>query len=181
LQGPLIGKSVTIITTDEPSGGKGYGRRLLQDDVAAAGMPNISAVAPEVAASVVAPEAAEVALTSINAGTQTKISAQGAARLSARSYNTRINPSDKCSLVFPKVEPSLNGATAFIYHPQAVAQFRLRVLARWFNGAYNGYKFNEQSFAEALTEKATADLGATLTYLTPANCITITTGKYPRK
>lgn len=169
LQGRLVGQSVGIISSP-PSGGKG-GRRLMQQDVAATPAANLTQSAA----------GAEVAIAEA-------VMPAGAQALRSSAYNLKARGRDTCALTFPLIQPSLNGGTIFVYHPEAVGLFRRRVLARWLLANIPGLKSAlqcnkdcEEVLGAKLDARADADLTATLTYLPPANCITITQATYPRK
>lgn len=163
LPGPLIGRSVTIVTANDPQAPPSGHRRLLQLGALVGGLTSTLGLP----GSGVAPLLSGVANTA-------------ASLLNAGSYSKSYDAANTCSLAYPLVQPTKGASTVFIYHPQAVGQFRKRVLGRWFVETQARGRYNEDTFAAECDRKGVADLGATLAYLSPANCITITTGQYNR-
>lgn len=81
------------------------------------------------------------------------------------------NAGSKCPGSSPKVTPSQGGSTLFVYHAEAVADFRKKVLTPFFQKLAPGKTLVAESFVTSLTDLNTKQLTATLTNLSPANAV----------
>lgn len=76
---------------------------------------------------------------------------------------------DACPGHAPLVDPSFGASQVFVYHGAAVLQWRAFVGEEYFDGLAEKYGFTTDQFISTWTDIANMQLGATLTYLEPAN------------
>jgi len=81
------------------------------------------------------------------------------------------NAGPGCNGLSPQVSPNIGGSTLFVYHANAVAEFREKVLTPFFIWASEGKLDNGTSFLSNFTALFTTQLTATLTNLKPANAV----------
>lgn len=88
-----------------------------------------------------------------------------------------IDAQGSCQGQSPALSPSAGGSQVFIFHPQAVSDFRTRVLSPWFVRYHSrvaggkGAAFDENTFNLALDSLQGGQLRATLKDLPPANAL----------
>lgn len=164
LPGDLEGRSVTIIGAENPA--PYSGRRLLQNTSS-----DVAAIPAEVASS-----------ESITTPAGSRINPQAAKALAGGASRRPVDRSNRCSTIWPLVTPNRGGSSVFCYHAAAVAQYRESIITVWFDQQDNakGNKFTRKHFNEALAELAGKQLGATLSFLAPANAVGITKATYKR-
>jgi hypothetical protein len=95
----------------------------------------------------------------------------------------------QCPHTFPLITPSTGGSTVFVYHGDAVAQFRELVLTPFFVGVDSSSKLSDSGnvtakpldpaqFLSEVTRIGTAHLMTTLDILSPANKIHVFSANY---
>ena len=86
-----------------------------------------------------------------------------------------------CTGSSPQVSPYVGGSTIFVYHANAVAEFRENVLTPFFIRASEGKLQNGTLFLSNFTDLFTTQLTATLTNLEPANAVDVFSVKVKTK
>ncbi|GBF99831.1 hypothetical protein Rsub_12946 [Raphidocelis subcapitata] len=90
---------------------------------------------------------------------------------------TIVSSKGACKGQSPALPPADHGSQTFLFHPDAVGDFRKEVLAPWFvrYAEWRGKKIDQGKYLKALNDLQTKQLGATLKFLSPANSLPIYT------
>jgi hypothetical protein len=88
--------------------------------------------------------------------------------LQGKAIGIVSNAAGACSGSSPAIPPSLGGSTLFVYTPSAAAAFRSQVMLPFF-AEQGSTGWNATKFQTNLDNLFSTQLGATLTFLVPAN------------